>query len=242
MKYAILSDIHANLQALETVLEDIDKASVDELVFLGDAVGYGANPNEATKLIGERAKILIRGNHDAGALGIINTIIFNNHARAALDFTESVLSDDTRQILSRFKMSQTLDGMHLVHAAPGEPERWNYCHTPYQAENEFEHFDSIVCFFGHSHVPVVYSQAVGAKVEMGFPQEFVLEPESKYIINVGSVGQPRDGDSRACYLIYDSDNKTVQYRRVSYDISAAQSAMASQELPNFLIDRLTIGK
>ncbi len=242
MKLAFLSDVHGNLQALQAVLQDLERAGAEAALFLGDAVGYGANPNEVVELIGQHCQVRIMGNHDAGALGLIDSLLFNDYARTALDYTDRTLSEKARQILGAAKMSYQLDEIFLVHATPEAPDDWRYCLTAHQAERQFEYFDSKLCCLGHSHWPVVFQQNPEGEVSVESPGEHKLRDNCRYLINVGSVGQPRDGNPRACYVLYDNDTRALQYRRVDYDIAAAQEVMAAHNLPEFLIERIAGGR
>jgi predicted phosphodiesterase len=242
MRYAIISDIHGNLQALKAVLTDIDEQKIEQTFFLGDAVGYGANPNEVVELLAHNCDVFIMGNHDAGVLGLTDSFLFNDYARKALSFTGSVLNESTKAVLSQFEMLHGLDDTLLTHATPDNPEEWRYCITPAQAAEQFEYFSEKFCFVGHSHWPIVFYKDSTGRVGAMPPGEFLIDPDSRYLFNVGSVGQPRDGDARACYVIFDKHHNRITYRRVSYDISAAQQAMAEQELPKFLIERLAGGR
>lgn len=242
MKLALISDIHANLHALQAVLRDLEQQGVEAILFLGDAVGYGAYPNEVVQLLAERCQVRIMGNHDAGALGLIDSFLFNDYAREALDFTLSNLSEESRNTLGAAKMSYQLDEILLVHATPETPEQWRYCLTVRQAAQQFEHFESSICCIGHSHWPVVFCREADGSIAVEAPGAHTLEPDSRYLINVGSVGQPRDGNPRACYVIFDTDTRHLEFRRVEYDIAAAQQAMAAHNLPEFLIERIAGGR
>lgn len=242
MKLALISDVHGNLQALQAVLDDISGKNADEIAFLGDAVGYGANPNEVVDAVTQVCSIRILGNHDAYAIDRIDASDFNTYAQQALQFTRAVLNDRSRSLLAEFAMKYEAEEALLTHATPSDPQGWGYCLSAAQAARQFDHFDSQACFIGHSHFPVVFSRNGSDTVRMKPPQETPLEPNHKYLINVGSVGQPRDGDPRACYALIDSDQNKLSFRRVPYSIEAAQRAMKERGLPDFLIDRLARGR
>lgn len=242
MKLALLSDIHANLHALQAVISDLEQSGAEAVLFLGDAVGYGAFPNEVAELVAKHCEVRILGNHDAGAVGLIDSFLFNDYARNALVFTEKALSDESRASLRNARISYELDEMLLVHATPEEPEEWRYCLTINQAKRQFEHFDNSICFIGHSHWPVVFSLGQDNNVRVEPPGRHVLVEECRYLINVGSVGQPRDGNPQSCYVIFDNDTRQLEFRRVDYDIVAAQQAMADHNLPEFLIQRIAGGR
>ncbi|MCK4857858.1 MAG: metallophosphoesterase family protein [candidate division Zixibacteria bacterium] len=242
MKYALISDVHGNLQALQAVLSDLRDTDIDELLFLGDAVGYGANPNEVVDIVDSECKVCIVGNHDASALGLTSTYNFNIYAKASIHYTISVLVPKSIDLMSTYRMSHQFDGILLTHATPSRPEAWKYCLTRRQAKSEFDHFDTQLCFTGHTHWPMIFSRGSQGNIGVEPPGDLLLKPDYKYLVNVGSVGQPRDGDHRAAYVIYDSDKKKLMYRRVAYDITSAQNAMAKAKLPRFLIDRLSSGR
>jgi diadenosine tetraphosphatase ApaH/serine/threonine PP2A family protein phosphatase len=242
MKLALISDVHGNLQALQSVLEDIGKVEFDRLLFLGDAVGYGANPNEVVRLINTECDACIMGNHDACALGQTQIENFNSYAKQALEFTKSTLDSESLQLISEYGIIGRIDDILFTHATPGRPTEWNYCISIVQAAREFERFDVQACFIGHSHFPMIFSRNGNENVGMLPPSDVNLKPDHKYLINVGSVGQPRDGDPRSCYVHFDTDTRELTYRRVSYDIESAQHAMKERGLPEYLIERLARGK
>lgn len=242
MKLALISDVHGNLQALQSVLEDIGKIEHDRLLFLGDAVGYGANPNEVVELIAAECDVCIMGNHDACALGQTQIAYFNSYAKQALEFTMSILDPKSVQLISEYETIGQIDEILFTHATPSRPTEWNYCISPVQAAREFERFDTQACFIGHSHFPMIFSRNGSENVGLLPPSDVALEPDHKYLINVGSVGQPRDGDPRSCYVYFDTETRELTYRRVSYDIESAQKAMTGRGLPEYLIERLARGK
>lgn len=243
MKVALISDVHGNLEALTAVLEDIHKESrAEEILFLGDAVGYGANPNEVLRLIKAECRVKIMGNHDYSALGLLDASDFNTYARSAIAFTASVLDSESVGVLSSFQLKHVDSEVLLVHATPEQPEAWNYCLSLKEADRQFRHFEDRLCFLGHSHKPIVYARNFAGEAYNIGGREIDLEKEYRYIINTGSVGQPRDGDPRACYVMFDTDAGQISYRRVEYDLAAAQAKMAAVNLPEFLIERLAGGK
>lgn len=243
MSIALISDVHGNLEALNAVLQDIrQNGKVNEVIFLGDAVGYGANPNEVLRLIRSECSIKIMGNHDYSALGLLDSGEFNAYAQSAIAYTSSVLDAESVGILSAFKISHHTADMTLVHATPEEPQAWHYCLSLAEADRQFHHFDNRICFLGHSHKPVVYARNFAGEAYSIGGRDIDLEKEYRYIVNTGSVGQPRDGDPRACYVWFDGESGIVTYRRVEYDVTTAQAKMAAVKLPEFLIERLASGK
>jgi diadenosine tetraphosphatase ApaH/serine/threonine PP2A family protein phosphatase len=243
MIYALISDIHGNLEALTAVMDDIQNAaSVNEILFLGDAVGYGANPNEVLQVVNANCKVKIMGNHDYSALGLLDPNEFNPLAQSAISFSVSVLTPESRGILSSFRLKEQIGDLLLVHATPDAPECWYYCLSSAEASRQFDAFGEHVCFIGHSHQPTVFSLDEFGDIEILRDQDLHLASDCRYIVNIGSVGQPRDGDPRACYATYDTIAGRLKFRRVAYSIETAQEKMRAVDLPLFLIDRLAAGR
>ncbi len=240
MSYAIFSDVHANLEALEAVLEDLDKKNIDDVLFLGDAVGYGPNPNECIESIVRRCKILLAGNHDWGALGLTDISYFNLYARAAIEWTKKALTEENKKILGSLPVKEEKAGdLFLVHSTPKEPEEWNYLLTLWDAEMNFNYFDNKFCFLGHSHQPFIIER-IPSKELVTHKKVVSIGKTERYIVNVGSVGQPRDGDPRACYSLMNDDK--IEIVRISYNVEAVQEKMRKEGLPKMLIERLSIGR
>ncbi|MBN2565912.1 MAG: metallophosphoesterase family protein, partial [Candidatus Eisenbacteria bacterium] len=192
MRYAILSDIHGNLEALKEVLKAVDEAGVDRVICLGDVVGYGANPNEVIDLVRDRAETTIRGNHDQAAIDPAEEAYFNSWAVEAIRWTREQLTEDSLSFLKALPYVAHLEDVLLVHASPGQPEKWRYILSPQAAAGEFGAFEESFCFIGHSHVPmIVLRTEVGASELL--EDEVALPAGARVIMNVGSVGQPRDG-------------------------------------------------
>ncbi len=248
MKTAFISDIHANLEALEVVLEDIREQAADRILCLGDIVGYGPDPNPCVALVRKVSEATVIGNHDWAALGRMDTIAFNEYARAAADWTSNSLDAHSREYLSLLPLDKVLDGgIRLVHASPLEPERWTYVLSFREAGRQFEAFEERLCFIGHSHLPIVIQEKDGEGedrlVAREYPdhEPFALQAGSRYIINVGSVGQPRDRDPRAAYVIYDDEADSVLLRRLEYPVPVVQEKIRGSGLPDFLAQRLSDG-
>jgi len=242
MKFAILSDIHANLEALQNVLRDIEQQGVEKIHFLGDVVGYGCNPNKCIKMVNEHCEIKLLGNHDYAAMGLESTSSFNQIAQTSMEWTIAKLKKKSLEILADFELQGTYLDYNLVHASPGHPEEWNYILNREQAIAEFENFNESVCFMGHSHLPVIFIQDNDGNITQSNRKNLKLKDGSKYIVNVGSVGQPRDNDPRSCYVVVDHDSREVEYRRVEYDIEKVQEKMRKAMLPSFLIERIAVGR
>ncbi|RPH98365.1 MAG: metallophosphoesterase [Calditrichaeota bacterium] len=242
MRYAIISDIHGNLAALEQVLKQIDETGVDQLVCLGDVVGYGPYPNECCEIIQDKADICLLGNHDSAAIGLTDAAYFNRYARSAIGWTARVLNEKNAAFLRQLPMTAVHQGLMFVHSSPLQPEEWNYVFTIDEAFDQFQSFEQQICFIGHSHIPIVWNLQ-----ESGFPKSSValkvkIVKGCRYIINVGSVGQPRDDNPDACYGIFDDAQKIFSLHRIRYNVAQTQQAMRDLDLPVFLIDRLQFGK
>lgn len=240
MKYAVISDIHANLEALNAVIDYCVKKKVDKYVCLGDIVGYGANPVECIKKIKSLKGIVLVGNHDHAAIGITDITFFNSHARAAVEWTRDALSEKDVKFLTDLPFVAYEGDMTLVHASLDSPEMWHYVLNDTEAAKNIELLDSLLCFIGHSHVPCLFQEHYNSKALFDFMTQFTIS--EKTIINVGSVGQPRDGDPRASFVIYDTDSKLVSFERIDYDIKTAQQKIIKAGLPKILATRLSIGK
>ncbi len=243
MRTGIISDIHANLDALKVVLDDLRAQNVDRVVCLGDIVGYGPEPNECVQRVQETCAFTVVGNHDYAALGRLDTLAFNDYARAAADWTSEALSPESRAFLEQLPLTKELDGMLLVHASPLAPEEWTYVLSYHEAERQFAAFTERLCFIGHSHLPVVVENTDGHVEALRYPNgdPLPLRAECRYLINVGSVGQPRDRDPRSAYVVYDSEADTVLLRRLEYPVREAQAKIIDAGLPPFLAFRLDSG-
>ncbi|MBI4690562.1 MAG: metallophosphoesterase family protein [Nitrospirae bacterium] len=240
MRYAVISDVHANLEALETVLQDIKKRKIKDTLFLGDTVGYGPNPNECIELLKDSCKIMLAGNHDWAVIGLTDIDYFNEYARAAVEWTWSVIKKQGVEFLKTLPIIKVLkrDNMLLVHSTPKEPEEWHYLLTLGDAESNFHSFEQKMCFLGHSHSPSMIERLPSGEM-VTYKEDVMLGKVERYIINVGSVGQPRDGDPRACYAI--ADDEKVELIRIKYNFWETQKKMHDAGLPLPLIERLERG-
>lgn len=241
MRYALFSDVHSNLEALNAVLEEIQREKPDKILCLGDLIGYGPNPNKCVQRVREVADLVLAGNHDYASLGKANIFNFNYYARMAIEWTIKELSEDSQKYLAALPLMEEIGDFTLVHATPKDPAEWDYIMNLDDALENFGYFKGQLCFVGHSHIPVIIVQTddnCWATREM----EIRIEEGKRYIINIGSVGQPRDLDPRACYGVFDSERKTFQLKRVPYDINLTQEKMRQVGLPEFLIDRLGYGQ
>jgi predicted phosphodiesterase len=241
MLIAVLSDIHGNLVALKAVLEAA--AGVDAIWCLGDTVGYGPQPEACLSLMMERAALCVAGNHDRAAIRQINVEDFNSDARRAAQWTETQLSDESRAFLDGLPERLVEGDFTLVHGSPRNPI-WEYLISARSAERSFEHFDTTCCLVGHTHLPSIFI-LVDGRVRANYApadSEIVFEPGTRYILNPGSVGQPRDENPLAAYLILDTEARRATWRRVEYDIAETQEEMRRQNLPPRLVDRLAKGR
>ncbi|NIA29801.1 MAG: metallophosphoesterase [Actinobacteria bacterium] len=242
MRYAIISDIHGNLAALEKVLERIDREKCDKIVCLGDIVGYGPFPNECVALVKKNCDFCLIGNHDHAALDLTDTAYFNTFAKIAIMWTRKALSKKSKEFLAGLPLQKSENDTLFVHATPCEPIEWEYVLSSFDAMQNFYCFNEPVCFIGHSHVPVVFSLGENKEISISRKESTELVQNSRYIINVGSVGQPRDGESKSAFVLFDTDTQTHQLVRVEYDIHATQRAMLKFDLPLFLVERLAHGQ
>lgn len=232
MRIAIISDIHSNLPALIRTLSIIDEEKIDEIYCLGDIVGYGGNPNECVDLIRRRATHCVLGNHDAAAIDTAQANFFTRPGRVAVEWTNTVLSPDNMAYLKGLPYRVDLELCTLAHANPSEPELWDYIMTLHEAEVQFDAFDTSLCFIGHTHVPVLLCEDM---------RTFTLKRDLRYLINVGSVGQPRDGNPHLSFGILDTEAWTYRNVRAEYDIRSAAETIMKNGLPGVLADRLFKG-
>ncbi len=232
MKYAIISDIHANLEALEKALSIIDAEQIDEIVCLGDIVGYGANPNECAALVRSRCSTIVLGNHDAAAVDPARAYDFNANAKRAIEWTAAALNDDTRAFLSSLPFVERTERILFVHASPDTPEAWNYVVDASDAISAIRHFQEQICFIGHTHIPGIFSQSGRAKA---------ISNDEQYLVNVGSVGQPRDGNPMLAFGILDTSAWQYRVVRSKYDIEKASGKIYAAGLPEELGFRLMYG-
>ena len=238
---AIFGDIHANIDALQVVLEDCRSQGVTEYLCTGDVVGYNACPHECLEIVRSLGCPVVKGNHDHYVASQRNLDDFNPHAAAVVEWTRGQLSDEEVAYLHDLPFSVTKTGLTLVHSTMDRPENFGYVFDNQQAETNFIQQKTPICFHGHTHCPMIYEKQMAGVYRID-PQDFTLAPGRKYFINVGSVGQPRDGDPRATYVIYDPMKRRISYRRLEYDIAAAQERIRAAGLPERLAERLRFGQ
>ncbi len=246
MRYLILSDIHANTDALDSVLAAAPASSWDRLLVLGDLVGYGAEPNRVVDRIRALEPLaVIRGNHDKAACGLEDGSSFNNIARLAAQWTFDALTDANREYLRALPAGPVTidDGVEICHGAPFDED--HYIFDAEDARRALDTASRTLCLFGHTHLPVVFRRdpsVLDGFVQDGAETTVAIAAGIHYLINVGSVGQPRDGDPRAAFGIYDSETLSLQLRRVIYPVAAAQRRILSAGLPSSLANRLAVGR
>jgi len=240
MRFAIFSDVHANLEALEAVLADARENKCTHFVCLGDVVGYNANPHECVDLIREMDCPIVKGNHDEQASLEESSRDFNELAEHAIAWTRDHLAEDEKEWLRGLRLQRQVRDFTIVHATLDTPAQWGYVFNNLDAAASFTYQHTTVCFFGHTHVPVAFIRSDG--VERQRTEKLRIDPGKKYFINVGSVGQPRDGEWRAAYCIYHIDSTMVEQRRIKYDLATAQKKIIDARLPHLLAERLAIGR
>jgi diadenosine tetraphosphatase ApaH/serine/threonine PP2A family protein phosphatase len=240
MRIAILSDLHANLEATEAVLADAREHNCTDFVCLGDIVGYNANPRECVEIIRKMECPVVMGNHDEQATLPGSSRGFNALAEAAINWTRQHLSQEDKQWLRLLPLTRQVRDFTIVHATLDAPGEWDYVFNGAEASASFTHQKTKVCFFGHTHVAGAFVHNDGVK-KIRVNQLSIEEPK-KYFINVGSVGQPRDSDWRAAYCIYHIEENLVEQRRVKYDLETAQKKIIQAGLPQLLADRLELGR
>ena len=240
MRYAVIADIHGNLEALQAVLADIKEQKCTHVVCLGDVVGYGANPKECLDIIRGMNIPVVKGNHDEYIGVDVNPDGFNDAAAEAVTWSRAQLTEDDRKWLRELKYFRLVGNFSIVHATLDAPQRWGYVFEKLEAAASFTYQNTQVCFFGHTHVPVAFIRDTG--VRGGTYSKFRVEAGKKYFVNVGSVGQPRDGNPKSAYVIYDLVQQTIELRRLDYPIAEAQRKIRAAGLPERLAERLASGK
>ena len=240
MRYALIADIHSNLEALEVVLNDAKEQKCTHYACVGDVVGYGANPKECLDIVRSMGMPVVKGNHDEYCSSEEDLEGFNPHAAEAVNWTRKQLSKEDRAWLRDLKYIRLVASFSMVHATLDGPQRWGYVFDKLAAAASFTYQNTAVCFFGHTHVPVAFVR--DSMVRGGTYSKFRVEPGKKYFVNVGAVGQPRDGNPKSGYVVYDLTEGTIELRRLDYDIAKAQKKIIEAGLPQRLADRLSVGK
>lgn len=242
MRYAILSDIHGNLEAFQAVLKDLAFQGLQKIIFLGDIVGYGANPKECIDLLREKSPAIVAGNHDWGVAGKTDISNFNSVARTAIEWTISELSPEYKNFLAELPLKRKEENFIYVHSSPLNPQEWSYIFSGYEALRNLNGLERDLCFIGHSHIPMLF--LLNQFGELFFTTkltEIFLEEDNRFLVNVGSVGQPRDSNSKASYGVIDTEKRGFNLRRVGYDIGTAQKKILAAGLPPILAERISKG-
>ena len=240
MKYAIISDIHSNLEALNTVLKDADARDCEKIICGGDVVGYNANPKECMNIVRGLDIPCVMGNHDEYIGQDCDLSAFNPVAAEAVIWTREQLSDEDRQWLCDLRYVRLVDHFSIVHGTMDSPKYWGYVQDVNDAAASFTYQSTNLCFHGHTHVPVVFVDD-GVDIEHGTFTNLKLEPGNRYFINVGSVGQPRDRDNRACFGLFDTDSQSFEHIRVEYDIDSTADKILRAGLDEKFAKRLFVG-
>jgi predicted phosphodiesterase len=232
MRIAIISDIHSNLEALTKAIDIIDSRSVDEIVCLGDIVGYGANPNECVDLVRRRCNTVIKGNHDDAVIDLIVADDFTDNARSAILWTRKQITEENLDYLCSLSITHRKKDIVLVHSSPCEPQEWSYIFDEDTAARAFRCFSEPLCFIGHTHMPMIFSPN-------GFAS--AISNDERYLINVGSIGQPRDRNTDLSFGIFDTGTWTYENIRSPYDMETAARKILKTTLPPKLGQRLLLG-
>ena len=242
-RIAFFSDVHGNLEALKAALADMEEMGVQDKFCLGDIVGYGPDPAKCLKMVRDIGCPILLGNHDEGCVALAPDSSFNTYALAALEHAQRQLSDEQKDFLKTLPMKIEADGFTVVHASLCDKKAWSYVLDTSDAINHFEFQRQPVCFCGHTHKPAVWREGKDNKVQ-GLPivPPFTLDQDAKYLINVGSVGQSRTLNSDACYVIYDTLPRKIEYRFVPYAFKKTQNKIIRAGLPRFLAQRLALGR
>lgn len=240
MRYGIFSDIHGNLEAFQQVLEAYKKEDIDRYFCVGDIVGYGADPGECIKQTKKLQALTVAGNHDWAAVEVTDIAYFNQVAKQAILWTKERLSTEEKSFLKSLQLVFENSDLILVHGTLSRPEEFNYLLDTDSAIIDFGLMKKNICFIGHSHIVGVFIEAKG-EISYSVQAQIKIDPKKKYIVNVGSVGQPRDRDNRASYCVFDTEKREVYLKRVEYDITKAQEKIIKAGLPSFLAARLLTG-
>jgi predicted phosphodiesterase len=241
MKIALISDIHSNLEAFQAVMASITRHGIEKIMFLGDIVGYSANPNECIDLLRSVTDCYIAGNHDYAAVDKTDINYFNPYAQEAVLWTSGVLTRQNALFLSSLPLADALHDFMIVHSTPLHPELWDYVVYVFDAQIGFSNFTQQLCFIGHSHHPGIFVQDRSGRILEEYQTAIKVTEGNRYIINIGSVGQPRDGNPLSSYGLYDTETNEYRLIRVGYNIALAQQKILAAGLPRFLAERLSVG-
>lgn len=238
MIFAIISDVHANLQAVEACFKRIDEIKPDCIICLGDLVDYCGEPNEVIEIIRSRCNVVVIGNHDEAQFNYLLSKGFSENARISSEHTRTVINPVYIDYFKTLSLTRSEEGLLFVHSSPALPQKYKYILTEEQAALNFASFGERICFIGHSHIPVIYEEYENSAYKVNHTS---LRSDRRYIINVGSVGQPRDNDRKLCFGVFDSDKFRFRYERIEYDIRSAAVKIINEGLPALLSERLYKG-
>jgi len=240
MRYGLISDIHGNYEALDAALNFLDKQKIDKYLCLGDIVGYGAEPARCLARVLKLGCDIIAGNHDFAAAGKISVDYFNIFAKESTIWTQEHLADSEKAILSNQPLVRNYTGFTLVHGSLYLPQAFDYVQTIIDALYSFRELTEQVLFIGHSHVPITFIET--DSISFSVSDTISIEKSKRYIINIGSIGQPRDEDPRSCFAVYDTNARIVRICRAEYDIATAAKKIIEAGLPEINAERLKIGR
>jgi len=243
MRYLLISDVHSNLEALEATVELAKRYEPYQLMCLGDVVGYGADPQPCIDLVGDKASLMLAGNHDLAVAGVIPIDDFNAIAKRSVEWTRDQLTAEDRELLGNLPL-QYVDGDYCyTHASPVDPMRFSYIRTLEEVGEVFTHIGQRFCFVGHTHLPVMVRMGrKTGRMEVVRDARVRIKDGDRYFVNVGSIGQPRDSNPDACCVLLDEEEESLEFVRVPYDISKSQGKILSNGLPSYLAERLMLAR
>ncbi len=243
MRYGLFSDVHSNLEAMTVVADALKNEGVQDYLCMGDLIGYYANPVETLDLIDSlKCWKTVLGNHDAGCIGKTDISKFSGPAADAIRWTQKQLKPHHFAMLNSLRYREEIGEIQLVHSSPFQSEEWHYLTKLEEIERNFRYFQGFICFFGHVHKPFIAEQKIDGTVKILDTMEATLDKDCRYIVNVGSVGQPRDGNPKTAYVVYDSDTKHIAIRRLDYDHETTAKKTLAAGLSEYLAHRLVTGK
>jgi predicted phosphodiesterase len=243
MRYGIFSDVHSNLEAMTVVAQAMKSDGAEDYFCLGDFVGYYSNPDEVIELIESlNCWKMVLGNHDAALLGKTPLSKFNAPAAEAINWTKTRIKPQNVHFLESLRLREEIGDIQLVHSSPLQSEEWHYLTSQEDLERNFRYFQGLICFFGHVHKPFIAEQKKDGSVRILPDTEYQLQKDCRYLVNVGSVGQPRDGNPKTCYVMYDTSTQNLSIRRIDYDYETTVKKTIDAGLPDYLAQRLKTGK
>ncbi|MCF7898233.1 MAG: metallophosphatase family protein [Candidatus Omnitrophica bacterium] len=241
MRYGIFSDIHSNLEAFSEAVNYFNGRKIDRFICLGDIVGYGPDPQQCLEVVKKLKSKTIAGNHDWATVGKFNLNYFNWCAQKALSWTQKKINEKGWKYLHGLPLIYKKNNFYCVHGSLDKPKNFNYTITPSQVQLNFSLLDARLCFIGHSHITEVFCLNKG-QIKHLRKEKINIEKDKKYIINVGSIGQPRDGDPRLSLCVYDTDKQLLTFKRIEYNIKKTADKIIKKKLPEFLAKRLYLGR